>query len=283
MASFQAAERLAGLLDIPHLLLPRVRGLQLQALVRMGETARAERALASLEEREREHGEIRIATAALRLAQNNGRTATMVLAPVLDGSAPVNRRTWLVQAFMLEAAARDALGDPGAADRAAEHGLDLAESDRALAAFLIRPAPELLERHARQHPRHAAMIADILRLLPGAQEPTGHGENGRSAEGWGGGESRDALRPRWDGRRGQAGPAEPLSRSEMRVLHYLPSNLSAVEIARELSVSVNTVRTHMRHLFTKLDAHRRAEAVRRARALGLLAPCPLSTAIEKSG
>jgi LuxR family transcriptional regulator, maltose regulon positive regulatory protein len=67
---------------------------------------------------------------------------------------------------------------------------------------------------------------------------------------------------------------EPLSRSEMRVLHYLPTNLSAREIARELSVSVNTVRTHMRHVFAKLDAHRRTDAVTRARALGLLAPSP---------
>jgi LuxR family maltose regulon positive regulatory protein len=48
---------------------------------------------------------------------------------------------------------------------------------------------------------------------------------------------------------------EPLSRSEMRVLRYLPANLSAPEIARELSVSVTTVRTPIRHLFVKL-AHR---------------------------
>ena len=282
MASLRVAERLSGRLDTLHLLLPRVRGLQLQALVRMGETERAERALAGLEERERQQGEIRVAEAALRLAQNDPHAATRALAPVLDGSAPVNRRTWLVQAFMLEAAAREALGDAAAAGRAVEHGLDLAERDRTLAAFLIQPAPELLERHARQHPSHAAMIADILRLLPGAREPVGQGKNGRSAEPWGDGTSPDALRPRWDGRRGQAGPAEPLSRSEMRVLRYLPTNLSASEIARELSVSVNTVRTHMRHLFTKLDAHRRTDAVARARALGLLAPCPLSTTIERS-
>jgi DNA-binding CsgD family transcriptional regulator len=49
---------------------------------------------------------------------------------------------------------------------------------------------------------------------------------------------------------------EPLSRSEMRVPRYLPANLSAPEIARELSVSVTTVRTPIRHLFVKLGAHR---------------------------
>jgi len=68
--------------------------------------------------------------------------------------------------------------------------------------------------------------------------------------------------------------AEPLSQSEIRVLRYLPTNLSAPEIARELSVSVNTVRTHIRHVCGKLGAHGRTEAVTRARALGLLAPSP---------
>ena len=58
------------------------------------------------------------------------------------------------------------------------------------------------------------------------------------------------------------------------MLRYLPTNLSAREIARELSVSLNTVRTHSRHIFAKLGVHRRTDAVARARALGLLAPSP---------
>jgi LuxR family maltose regulon positive regulatory protein len=56
------------------------------------------------------------------------------------------------------------------------------------------------------------------------------------------------------------------------VLRYLPSNLSAREIAAELYVSTSTVKTHMRHIYEKLDAHRRTEAVDRARELGLLGP-----------
>ena len=69
----------------------------------------------------------------------------------------------------------------------------------------------------------------------------------------------------------QAALPEPLTGSETRVLRYLATTrLAGPEIARELSVSVNTVRTHMRNIYAKLGAHRRSEAVERARALGLL-------------
>jgi LuxR family maltose regulon positive regulatory protein len=259
VASFLAAERLATRLATPHMFLPQARALLLQAMVRMGETGRAERALASMGDRDRELGEIRVAVAALRLARHDPGAAAIALAPVLDSSVPVNRQIWLVQAFMLEAAVRDALGDLGAARRAGGRALDLAEPDRTLAAFLIYPAPRLLERHARACVKHAPLIAEILSLLPA--EPSGPGRNGGTSSG---GPQGDAAR----------GLAEPLSQSEARVLRYLPTNLSAPEIARELSVSVTTVRTHMRHLYAKLDAHQRTEATVRARALGLLAPSP---------
>jgi integrase/recombinase XerD len=49
------------------------------------------------------------------------------------------------------------------------------------------------------------------------------------------------------------------------------TNLSAPEIARELSVSPNTVKTHVRHLYAKFGTHHRAEAVDLARSLGMLA------------
>jgi LuxR family maltose regulon positive regulatory protein len=68
------------------------------------------------------------------------------------------------------------------------------------------------------------------------------------------------------------GLTEPLSPAETRVLRYLPTGLSVPEIADQLYLSVNTVRTHMRHIYDKLDTHRRHEAVDRARILGLLAP-----------
>ncbi|MGD9890394.1 MAG: LuxR C-terminal-related transcriptional regulator [Dehalococcoidia bacterium] len=62
-----------------------------------------------------------------------------------------------------------------------------------------------------------------------------------------------------------------LSEGELRVLHLLASDLNQREISRELYLSVNTVKTHARNIYTKLDAGSRAEAVTRARTLGLIA------------
>jgi LuxR family maltose regulon positive regulatory protein len=65
---------------------------------------------------------------------------------------------------------------------------------------------------------------------------------------------------------------EELSEAELRVVRYLPSNLKAPEIAAELFVSANTIRTHLRHIYAKLDVHNRSEAVDCARELRLLGP-----------
>ena len=111
LAAFRAAEQLAGNLTAPHLHVPPTRGLLLHVLVRLGEIERAEQAIGDLGESDRERGETRTALAALELAQDDPHAATAALAPVLDGSAPLIRQTWLVGAFLLEAIARDALGD----------------------------------------------------------------------------------------------------------------------------------------------------------------------------
>jgi LuxR family transcriptional regulator, maltose regulon positive regulatory protein len=248
LAAFQAADLLARRLDSPHYLIPWTRALLLLAMVRLGQTEPAGQFLAGLTEADREHGEIRMAEAALRLAEDDPRAATAAIAPVLDGSAPLvwpNWSGWLVQAFLLEAIARDALRDEAAAGRALERALDLAEPDGTLLWFLLHPAPGLLERHARHGTAHAALIADILSLLAGNRPapPTG-------------------PRP----------PLEPLSESELRVLRYLPTNLTGPEIAGQLYVSINTVKSQMRSLYAKFGTHHRADTVARARDLGLLAP-----------
>jgi LuxR family maltose regulon positive regulatory protein len=253
VSAFQRAERLARSLMTPHTLAPRLRSHLLQALTRRGETRRVERALGDMDRGERERGEIRIAEAALRLAKHDPKSATAVLAPVIDGTAPLhNAHLWEVQAFLLQAIARDALGDAGGARRALERALDRAAPESLLFPFLYDPAPDLLDRHRRHGTAHAGLIAEILNVLAG-------GDPGAQPSG------PRRLR-------------EPLSHAEARVLRYLPTKLSVPEIADEMYLSANTVKTHLRHLYDKLGVHRRHEAVEQARALGLLAPSPAAQA-----
>ena len=72
------------------------------------------------------------------------------------------------------------------------------------------------------------------------------------------------------GRRGSESPGESLSERELQVLRLLDSELTGPQIARELFLSHNTVRTHTQHIFTKLDVTNRRAAVSRARERGLL-------------
>ena len=249
LGAFRAAERLAGLHVTEHTLTRRLRSHTLQTLVRLGQTQRVEQALAEMNGPERDSGQMRNAMAVLRLAQANPEAATVALAPVIDGSVPLpNAHLWEVQAWLLEAIARDALGDAGAARRALERALHLAKPEDLLFPFLLDPAPGLLERHRRTGTAHAVLISEILNVLAGRKPDS---------------QSREPQHLR-----------EPLSDAEIRVLRYLPTKLSVPEIADQLYLSVNTVKTHMRHLYDKLGAHRRHEAVEQARALGLLAPSP---------
>jgi len=219
----------------------------LQTRVAMGDLRGAEELLAELDGPE-PAAEARIALAVLRLAQDDPEAVKAAVAPLLDGLASVaSFPLWAVQAFLLEALAHDALGDAAGAERALERALDLAEPDGLLLPFLFHPAAkELLERHSRYRTTHASLISSALALLAGSQLAT---------------------------RVADPHPLpEPLSESETRVLRYLPTNLSKREIADELCVSVHTIKTHIHHLYTKLDVHTRRDAVTRGRALGLLAP-----------
>lgn len=261
LGAFRAAERLAGLLVTEHTLALRLRSHTLQALVRLGQTQRAEQALAEMGEQERGGAQMRNAVAALRLAQDDPKGATAALAPVIDGSVPVpDAHLWEVQAWLLEAIARDALGDADAARRALERALNLAKPEGLLFPFLLDRAPGLLDRHRRHGTAHAVLISEILHLLAGRESAAPSGPQTPA--------DRDREMDREPGLR------EPLSHGEIRVLRYLPTKLSAPEIADQLYLSVNTVKTHMRHVYDKLGVHRRHEAVEQARALGLLAPSP---------
>ena len=156
LAAFRAAERLAGHLAAPHLLVPA--GARIPACTPWCGSARP-----AAPSRSSPASANRTATAGRsaspRRCCGSPRTTRARRPPRSRRSWTAPPRwsggSWLVEAFMLEAIARDALGDPAAAARAVERALDLAEPDGALAPFLLYPAPGLLERHTRQRTAHA--------------------------------------------------------------------------------------------------------------------------------
>ena len=252
LADLQEVEQLSRNLVTPHVLLPVVRACMLHALIRLGETEQVEQALTEMQADERGSTATRTAEAALRLTRADPRAARDVLAARarVDYARPGAHPVWEVAALVLEAITCDALDLPEHAAKALEQALSLAAPDHVLFPLLLHPAPSLLKRHNEQGTAHSALIREILTRIG----------------------AHDAAVPAATSLAPSAHLRDPLSGSEMRVLRYLPTNLSAPEIAAELSLSVNTVRTHMRHVYEKLGAHGRSEAVELARAHGLIAP-----------
>jgi LuxR family maltose regulon positive regulatory protein len=229
-----------------HILATIAQALKLEMLVQLGATELVQRALDEMDEDVRATSAIGVVEATLRLAEDDPEGAAAALEPILDGASPIENPRWEIQAFLLEASAEDALGDTGASSRALERALDLAEPDGLLLPFLLHPTPELLARHSRLRTSHASLVSEILNVLAG-RAPAARPEDAEPLQ-------------------------EPLSETELRVLRYLPTNLRGPEIASELYVSPNTIRAHLRNVYAKLGVHSRADAVDRARGLGLLAP-----------
>jgi LuxR family maltose regulon positive regulatory protein len=248
LAAFRAGERCQSGLVARHALTVQVRQCLVHTKLRLGQMAAARATLARLTDEERDWGEARAAAAAVHLAEGDAQAAIASLAPVLGGAAPVLGDFTVIQALLLDADAHDRLGDARATEVDVERALDLAEPDALIFPFVVTPARDLLERHRRRGTAHAALLTDILDVLVGSSLPPRAGESPELHE--------------------------DLSEGEIRVLRYLPSNLSAPEIAAELYLSTSTVKTHMRHIYAKLGAHRRTEAVELAREFGLLGPSP---------
>jgi LuxR family maltose regulon positive regulatory protein len=245
LTAIRAAERSQARLVGEHPLMLDLRGRLLRCQVRLGETAAVHAALDGMGGDERSRAEIRIAAAALELAEGRPAEARTELRPVIEGISPARCCGWpaAIEARLYDAAAARELGDTSGAEGSLEGALALTEPEGVRLPFALVPVRDLLERHGGHRTAHAALLSTIVDMLTGSP-----------------------------GASGGAQLLDPLSDAELRVVRYLPGNLKAPEIAAELYVSPNTVRTHLRHIYAKLDAHSRSEAVTRARQLALLAP-----------
>ncbi|MGZ4270035.1 MAG: LuxR C-terminal-related transcriptional regulator [Solirubrobacteraceae bacterium] len=189
------------------------------------------------------------ALARLDLLDGEAQAARMTLAAHLDApdtrdEVPMPMRA---EAWILDALALDALAEHEAAARSLDRALDLAEPAglRRIVVTHGGAIGPLLRRHVRHGTAHPAMVGELVETIERRGRP--------------------ARRPTPDAL------AEPLSEREQAILGYLPSMMSNQEIAGALMISVNTVKTHLKAIYRKLDATGRREAVERARELALRA------------
>jgi LuxR family transcriptional regulator, maltose regulon positive regulatory protein len=182
--------------------------------------------------------------ARLQLAEGDPAGAAGALAACLDGQAPDGFLLVPAEAWLLDALASDALGDHDRAARSLERALGLAEHGRLPRSFIDAGAParSLLARYRQRVPTAWSYLDELLQASAEAAHVT-------------------FVPPRL---------IEHLTEREHTVLRYLPSLMTYEEIAADLYVSLNTVKTHAYGIFRKLGVTGRRQAVRSARELHLL-------------
>jgi LuxR family transcriptional regulator, maltose regulon positive regulatory protein len=244
LEAFAAGAQAQSLLTGVHAFATPVVGWLGATQARLGMLDEARETLAGFSAESGGMGFIDNARAAICMAEGDPAGALDALRHVWDVTPRTGPAFTLVEAHLRTGIAHLSLGDRDAAAAAAENALADAEPDRLIFPFALTEAAELLDVLPRHQTAHAALLADIVDVLRDGSAPSPDTE------------------PPW--------PVEELSPSELRVLRYLPTNMTRPEIARELYVSINTVNTHIRNIYSKLDARSRSSAVARARELRLI-------------
>jgi len=192
----------------------------------------------------------------VRIAQGQPDEALVVLRSLLRAAETAGWTGLVIEILTLQALAHQRQGDAAQALTPLEHALSLAESEGYVRIFLDKGEAmgELLQQAAA---RGIAMdyVAKLLAALQG--ETNGERRMKEPPP------SLPAPRP-------SSWLVEPLSERELEVLRLLTTHLSSTEMAEELVLSVNTVRSHIKSIYSKLNVHSRADAVQRARELELL-------------
>jgi LuxR family transcriptional regulator, maltose regulon positive regulatory protein len=219
---------------------PALAALRARLLIAAGELEAAEAWLAPV--RGSASMAVGVADGLLRLTRGEPDEAVEILAAAAQ--APALHAVNPVERGVLEAVARDEAGDRAGSARALEGALALAEATRHRSPFVEagRRMDPMLRQRIREGTSHRALVGELLDVFAG-RAPAPH-----------------VVAPL----------LEPLSEREETVLRYLPTTLSNREIAAELFVTTNTVKTHLRSIYRKLDVAHRRDAVTRARDLRLL-------------
>jgi LuxR family transcriptional regulator, maltose regulon positive regulatory protein len=180
-----------------------------------------------------------IAEASAWLRRGDPLAALRRVERLAEGDPPSHTAARL-HALVITAVARHSLARPQEAAHALEHALAIASAEGYRRPFLTGlPLRRLLERELDRPTPYAPLVAELLDAIAQRDEPP-------------------------------AGLLEPLSERERAVLRLLPTLLSYAEIGAELFVAANTVKTHVKSIYRKLDVGSRREAVARGRALRLI-------------
>jgi len=245
LEQLELADSNQSLLECEHVLAGHVSGWLAATQARLGRQEKARASLEALKDGRSEKGEIRTAWAVVHLSEADPEAALDSLHGVVAGEVPLGHPITLVEAHLLVGQAFRQLGYRSDVIRATEDALAAAEEERFILPFVVCDSLPLLQALPSHATAHGALVIEIREAMEGsaAMRPT---------------EMDDA-------------DLAALSPSELRVLGYLPTNLTRPEIAGELFVSLNTVNTHIRNIYAKLGVNGRSDAVRSARDLKLLA------------
>jgi LuxR family maltose regulon positive regulatory protein len=176
----------------------------------------------------------------------------------------LDEHPWAAMAHIVHGTRLARRGELDGATDEIERGIELGRRQAAWQ-VTVCGSLALAETRQRQHRPAAArrLLTRVRNLLESLPDP---GDGFSRLE-----RTEKALRLRaTSDRDSRTAPFWELSPRELEVLRLLPSRLSQREIAAELYVSFNTIRTHTRVIFQKLGVTSRAEAVARGRELGLL-------------
>ena len=146
-AAFEAAERMQTLLVGEHVFSGERRSRIVQMQAWRGELAAARATLAEMAGEEHDLAGVRIAEAAVHLAEARRSGRSTSSCPVIECRERAVKASWAaIDASLLDALAREQLGDRGGAEASIERALDLAEPEGVLLPFVLFPVRELLER-----------------------------------------------------------------------------------------------------------------------------------------
>ena len=195
-------------------------------------------------------------SAQVYIAQGRPDQALEILDPLLQTVEMAGWTTFVIKILILKALAYQARGDMTQAIASLTRALSLAEPGGLVRTFVREGTP--MERLLRQTRARGIAAGYVTRLLTAFEAEPGD-------------ERQMAKSPISSFVPGPSSPLiEPLTKRELEVLRLLTTRLSSTEMAEELFISVNTVRSHIRSIYNKLDVHSRHEAVARAKQLDLV-------------